>query len=210
MAEHVVRDQKETIFYQGPSPDEVTLVEMAQQHGFEFFKGGDGDTSWVRQKKPKSRDPTTQLVTEWEEVRQIEFKVLRRIEFTSQRQRMSILVRDPDDGKYKLYAKGADSAIKSRLDQSQIDKFTMTKVDKFLSKASAKGYRTLLMAMKVLGESEVADFQKKCAAAESDFASREAKLAQVFDAFERDLVLVGATCVEDRLQDNVPETIHDL
>ncbi len=32
----------------------------------------------------------------------------------------------------------------------------------------------------------------------------------LYSEFERDLVLVGATCVEDRLQDNVPETISDL
>ena len=32
----------------------------------------------------------------------------------------------------------------------------------------------------------------------------------MYDEFERDLVLIGATCVEDRLQDNVPQTIADL
>ncbi len=31
---------------------------------------------------------------------------------------MSIIVRDPDDGKYKLYCKGADSIIKERLEEA--------------------------------------------------------------------------------------------
>jgi len=39
------------------------------------------------------------------------------MDFNSDRKRMSILVRDPDDGHYKLYVKGADSIIKDRLDK---------------------------------------------------------------------------------------------
>lgn len=37
------------------------------------------------------------------------------MDFTSDRKRMSILVRDPRDEKFKLYTKGADSEIKKRL-----------------------------------------------------------------------------------------------
>ena len=43
------------------------------------------------------------------------------MDFNSDRKRMSILVKDPDDGFYKLYVKGADSIIKERLDRNQID-----------------------------------------------------------------------------------------
>jgi magnesium-transporting ATPase (P-type) len=35
--------------------------------------------------------------------------------FTSERKRMSILVKDPKDGRFKLFTKGADSEIKKRL-----------------------------------------------------------------------------------------------
>ena len=38
------------------------------------------------------------------------------MEFTSDRKRMSILFRDPNDGKTKLYIKGADSIILDRVD----------------------------------------------------------------------------------------------
>lgn len=83
-------------------------------------------------------------------------------------------------------------------------------VDTFLTQASVKGFRTLLMAMKILDEREVKDFLNKCEEAERNLLTREKALQQIFSDFERDLVLVGATCVEDRLQDNVPETISDL
>jgi phospholipid-translocating ATPase len=39
---------------------------------------------------------------------------------------------------------------------------------------------------------------------------REAKIEAVSDELERDLRLLGATAIEDRLQDGVPETIADL
>ena len=43
------------------------------------------------------------------------FVVERKIEFTSSRKRMSILVVDPQDNHYKLLVKGADSEIQRRL-----------------------------------------------------------------------------------------------
>lgn len=89
---------------------------------------------------------------------------------------MSIIVRDPDDGLYKLYCKGADSIIKERLETAQIDDEMLRDMDEFLTKASEKGYRTLLMAMRVLEESEVNQFMKRCAEAESKLDTREKEL----------------------------------
>ncbi len=80
----------------------------------------------------------------------------------------------------------------------------MGDTEDFLEKASVKGLRTLLMAMKVVDEEEFEQFKKDVAAAENDIMQRDKLLAQIFDKFERDLVLLGATAVEDRLQDNVP------
>lgn len=39
---------------------------------------------------------------------------------------------------------------------------------------------------------------------------REAKIEAISDELEQDLRLLGATAIEDRLQDGVPETIADL
>ena len=57
----------------------------------------------------------------------------------------------------------------------------------------------MLMAMKVLDEGEVKAFLTACAEAERNLLTREKELQRVFSDFERGLVLVGATCVEDRL-----------
>ena len=47
------------------------------------------------------------------------YDVFRKMDFNSDRKRMSVLLRDPVDGKIKLLIKGADSIIKERLDKKQ-------------------------------------------------------------------------------------------
>lgn len=44
------------------------------------------------------------------------YHVYRKMDFNSDRKRMSVLLKDSRDGKVKLLIKGADSIIKSRLD----------------------------------------------------------------------------------------------
>lgn len=66
------------------------------------------------------------------------------------------------------------------------------------------------MAMKIVTEAEKDQFLEQCAVAEKDLENRERELEKVYQAFERDLQLVGATAVEDRLQDDVPQTINSL
>jgi magnesium-transporting ATPase (P-type) len=121
------------------------------------------------------------------------------MEFNSDRKRMSILLKDPKDGKIKMFTKGADSIIKERLDPNQINEKVMESTDDFLNRASVKGLRTLLMAMKVIDEESFSMFNKEVASAEKDVLNRDKLLEGIFDKFERDLVLLGATAVEDRL-----------
>ena len=35
-------------------------------------------------------------------------------------------------------------------------------------------------------------------------------MEDIYDSFERNIFLLGATAVEDKLQDEVPQTIHSL
>jgi len=65
--------------------------------------------------------------------------------------------------------------------------------------------------VRLLERHEVDDFLMCLAKAESDFSpDRAQRMRNVYDQLECDLFLLGATVVEDRLQDNVPETIEAL
>ena len=101
--------------YQGPSPDEIALVEMAKMHGYEYVYG----TELERIIRIKERDQSAK--GEWKFVTNQTFKLHRVLSFSSERKRMSVIVQDPTDGFYKLYCKGADSVIKKRLNMKLIN-----------------------------------------------------------------------------------------
>jgi len=52
----------------------------------------------------------------WEPSKDVTYQVFRKMEFNSDRKRMSIILKDPEDGLIKMFTKGADSIIKDRLD----------------------------------------------------------------------------------------------
>lgn len=53
--------------------------------------------------------------------------------------------------------------------------------------------------MRVLDAEEANEFVTECSLAESDIINKDEKLNQVYDKWERDLTLLGATVLEDRL-----------
>jgi phospholipid-translocating ATPase len=59
-------------------------------------------------------------------------------------------------------------------------------------------------------EDEYAAWSDRYHAATIARDDREARIEAVSDELEQDLRLLGATAIEDRLQDGVPETIADL
>ncbi len=75
----------------------------------------------------------------------------------------------------------------------------MKSTDDFLNKASLKGLRTLLMGMRLMDKEEFMEFMREISEAEKDVLKRDKLLAQIYDRYERGLVLLGATAVEDRL-----------
>jgi magnesium-transporting ATPase (P-type) len=88
-------DKQGKKFYQGPSPDEISLVDAAREMGFEF---------------DKSTQSTTQITVRGEPKK---FELLEVFPFTSDRKRMSVVIRS--GGMIKMYTKGADSIVKARL-----------------------------------------------------------------------------------------------
>lgn len=71
-----------------------------------------------------------------------------------------------------------------------------------------EGLRTLFLAEKFLDEEEYYAWQAESNAAKLEINDREEKVAAVDEKIEVDLELIGSTAIEDRLQDNVPETIQ--
>lgn len=183
------RDSSGKIKYQAASPDEGALVEGAAVLGYEFV----------------ARKPRSVII----EVggQGLEYELLAVCEFNSTRKRMSTIFRCPD-GKIRCYCKGADTVILERLnDNNPHTEATLRHLEEYAS----EGLRTLCLAMREIPEQE---FQRWYSifdtAATTVGGNRAEELDKAAELIEKDFYLLGATAIEDRLQDGVPETIHTL
>nr|XP_025043499.1 phospholipid-transporting ATPase IK [Pelodiscus sinensis] len=70
--------------------------------------------------------------------------------------------------------------------------------------------RTLCLACKEVAEEDYAEWCKKHHEASVLLENRAQELDKVYEEIEQDLQLLGATAIEDKLQDGVPETIQLL
>ena len=73
-----------------------------------------------------------------------------------------------------------------------------------------EGLRTLVIAEKRLSMDEFKKIDRMLLEAKTALDGRDEMLVAAFDEIENGLCCVGATAVEDQLQDQVPETIEYL
>lgn len=182
-------DDPDVIVYQAASPDEAALVHAVKRLGFSF----------------NARTPETVFINALG--KEERYEVLNVLDFNSTRKRMSVIVRTPN-GAIKLYCKGADSVIYERLNKSKQPFSKVT--EEHLKGFASDGLRTLCLAVAQLTEQQYVEWNKKYVEAETALVDRGARMDEVSELIEKDLFLLGATAIEDKLQDGVPETIHKL
>ncbi|XP_041972957.1 probable phospholipid-transporting ATPase IA isoform X5 [Aricia agestis] len=176
--------------YHAASPDERALVLGAASFGYVF----------------EARTPSTVTVRARGEPRT--YTVLHVIAFTSARKRMSVIVQD-EKGNIKLYCKGADSALYPRLAGgagAQYAAGTLAHLQRF----ATEGLRTLVFAVADIPLPVYQEWANTYHKASIAIADREQKLEEAAVLIETNLRLLGATAIEDKLQDGVPETIAAL
>ncbi|CAN6248203.1 unnamed protein product [Urochloa humidicola] len=134
------------------------------------------------------------------------YQLLDVLEFTSDRKRMSVVVKEGQTGKILLLSKGADEAILPRAyPEQQIQRY-LEAVEMY----SQLGLRTLCLGWRDLDKGEYKEWSKNFQEASCSLDNRESKIAEVCQSLERNLHILGVTAIEDRLQDGVPETIKLL
>ena len=75
---------------------------------------------------------------------------------------------------------------------------------------ATEGLRTLLYAYRYLGEEEYTVWKKVYHDASTSLVNRQEMIEKAGEMIERDLELAGATAIEDKLQEGVPEAIDKL
>jgi phospholipid-translocating P-type ATPase (flippase) len=181
-----------------PNPDDEALVCAAAHFAYEF----------------KDRRDKYIVLIDKDTAQEVLVEVFYVIPFTSSRKRMSIIFRDVD-GRVKILTKGADSMMFTRIENPSdaLSRTTAAHIDQF----SVEGLRCLVLAMAEIPEEKFNVWRRQYDAANTDLAELEKKkrkevndIETLEDFIEKNLTVVGATAIEDRLQDGVPETIEKL
>ena len=123
---------------------------------------------------------------------------------------MSVVIRFPT-GAVKVLVKGADTSMFSILDNgTEMDDHIRNSTQSHLSGYSSQGLRTLVLAARDLTDEELEVWQSRYEDASTSLTDRVAKLRQTAALIECNLKLLGATGIEDKLQEGVPEAIESL
>nr|XP_025884235.1 phospholipid-transporting ATPase 2 isoform X2 [Solanum lycopersicum] len=136
----------------------------------------------------------------------VQYEVLDTLEFTSERKRMSVVVKDCQNGNIILLSKGADEAILPHSHAGQQTRIFAEAVEQY----AQLGLRTLCLAWRDLEEEEYHEWSLLFKEANSSLVDREWRVAEVCQRIEQGFEIIGVAAIEDRLQDAVPETIETL
>lgn len=188
--------------YEAESPDEAALVHAARAYSFTLV----------------SRTPE-QVTVRLPQGTCLTFDVLCTLGFDSVRKRMSVVVRHPLTREIVIYTKGADSIIMDLLeDPACVTEIAVEKkvrkirarTQKHLDLYARDGLRTLCIAKKVVSEEDFQRWASFRREAEASLDNRDELLMETAQHLENQLTLLGATGIEDRLQEGVPDTVAAL
>ncbi|XP_012505326.1 PREDICTED: phospholipid-transporting ATPase IB [Propithecus coquereli] len=162
---HTVVPEKDgdNIIYQASSPDEAALVKGARKLGFVFT----------------ARTPYSVIIEAMGQEQT--FGILNVLEFSSDRKRMSVIVRTPS-GQLRLYCKGADNVIFERLSKdSKYMEETLCHLEYF----ATEGLRTLCVAYADLSENEYEEWLKVYQEASTILKDRAQRLEECYEIIEK-------------------------
>ena len=187
-------EEDQGIHYTAASTDEKAIIEACADLGVKFIGEEERKDSTVA--RLSDTRAGQEEVKEYQ--KELEFY------FDSERARMSVIARYPS-GKIMLITKGAESSVLPRCVSGPVD-VTSHHIDEY----AQLGLRTLAVASRELSQAELERIEEKLRAAKRVLTERERKVQEVYEEVERDLTLLGATAVEDKLQEGVKETLVNL
>ncbi|XP_030379749.1 probable phospholipid-transporting ATPase IF [Scaptodrosophila lebanonensis] len=182
--------------YQASSPDEKALLKGCAHLGL-IFDSDNTNIGFIRRIVEDSNGTL--------HVAEQKYERIHVLEFSSERKCMSIIVRD-SNGVIWLYAKGAENIIFPLCKKSPL----IEEADAEITRFSKEGLRTLAVARRTLTDDECTRFLRLYEEANRQLNNRNELIAKCYASVENDLTLLGATALEDALQDNVSETLSAL
>ncbi|CAF0724837.1 unnamed protein product [Rotaria sp. Silwood1] len=175
------------VTYQASSPDEIALVEWTEQVGLTLVHRD-------LQSMTLQLNSTQQL---------FHYQILQMFPFTSETKRMGIIIRDEQTNEIIFYLKGADIVMQSIVQYNDW-------LQEECSNMAREGLRTLVVAKKHLTSEHYQEFEQRLMKARLQTIDRNRRVNEVIETLERDMELLCVTGVEDKLQENVRQTLEIL
>ncbi|KAL6122208.1 P-type ATPase [Nucleospora cyclopteri] len=182
-------ETSEGVVYQASSPDEIAIVEFCEVLGVKLFYR-DKNVIKIRYILGDERN------------REFAYKIHHIFPFNSDTKRMGIIL-EREDSSYVFFEKGADAVMKRIIKESDW-------AEEETDDMARDGLRTLMIAKKELSKEQFMQFDAEYTEAKLTMLNRNEKMLNSQKKLERGLELLGLTGVEDKLQDNVMETLESL
>ena len=174
--------------YQASSPDEVALVKFAVTLNMRLVGRTD--------KEIKLLDANNN--TE-------EFEVLANFPFSSDTERMGIILKNRQHGHIIYYLKGAENVMMRFVKDEYVNYIAEN-----AENLATKGLRTLVLSQKIIPQEDFDKWNKEYEEAKTSMENRQQKIKDVVSKLENNMDFLCVTGVEDLLQDEVATTIDNL
>ena len=173
---------------QASSPDEVALVNFAEELGY-FMEAR--RTNMIRIRTSEKGE--------------VEYEILENFAFSSERKRMGILLRNVHTNEIIFYLKGADAVFEKLLSPEE-----WIFVKEQAENLSKEGLRTLVLTQRIVNPEEYRVWKEAMNKASQNLKNRIDAEQKCIEELERGMQLLGVTGVEDLLQEDIKSVILNI
>lgn len=161
--------------YQASSPDEKALVEACARMGL-VYVGDEAEVLSIKLRESCVKRNVKSVYGEIPKEEVVKYQRLGVLEFTSDRKRMSVIVRDAQ-GQIWLYTKGAESHVLPLCTRTSSGLVISTQ--RHINEFAKQGLRTLAVARRRLTQLEYNNFSNELIRANNSLTDRATKVIEV-------------------------------
>ena len=176
----IYQNNKLNLQYEGSSPDEIALLKGSRDYCDFLLK----DTT-IKE---------TDILTKNNGL--VKIKKLHTFQFDSNRKMMSVIIEK--NGKIFQMLKGADNSLLEKSSTNLSENF-LNKYDFYLD----LGYRMMFLGIRLISKEEFKKYEQEII--QNNLSEEE--LDKIKKDFENNITIIGATAIEDKLQEGVKDTI---
>jgi phospholipid-translocating ATPase len=174
--------------YQSSSPDEVALVAYSERLRMRLVERND---NFIKILNPNDTEEN--------------YEILANFPFSSETKRMGIMLRNTKYNQIIFYLKGAENIVEHFVKEDY--KSYIRENSEYLASA---GLRTLVICQKLIDLNFYDKWKRIYDSALVSMEDRKSKVSAAIAMLENNMEFLCVTGVEDRLQDEVPDTIESL